>query len=678
MKIVGYTDRFSVQPGERVRFMVSCEDPTYRADVVRLIHGDPNPKGPGFKEEPLETAVSGEYPGRVQRLHPGSYVIVPDDPALRLSGGFTIQAWIYPTIPTKGAQGIITKWSADDKGYGLFIGEDGCVELRIGGDGGVDRLSSGRPLRASTWYFVAGTYDPEGGVVRLHQEPISDWPLEESSAIVERATQVRSVAKSEAPLLMAAYWQRHDSGGEVVGGHYDGKIDRLGIFGRALRPNEITSLNRGASPRAFGPDLVGSWDFAADISFTRVTDTSPHGLHGRTVNLPTRAMTGYNWTGNETNFNLARDEYGAIHFHDDDLEDAGWEVDFELIVPPGTRSGVYAARLKSGGDEDYIPFFVRPARGSANTKIGFLAPTNSYIAYANEHMAGHPRIQEFIAGQIDYPTQVQDKYIVEQRLAGMYDHHPDRSGVCYSSRLRPIANMRPKYNMPLLANGQGSPHQFNADLHLLDWMEATRHGYDLFTDEDVHIEGAGLLAPYDVIVTGSHPEYWSQQMMDALEAYLAGGGRLMYLGGNGFYWVTSYHPELPHVIEIRRWRGTGTWQAEPGEYFHSTTGELGGLWRFRGRPPQKILGIGFTAEGLDRNAPYRRQPGSFDPRAAFIFEGIGDEELIGDFDSLVMEHGAAGFELDRLDFALGTPPTPCCWRPPSAIQTPTSTSWRRC
>ena len=58
-----------------------------------------------------------------------------------------------------------------------------------------------------------------------------------------------------------------------------------------------------------------------------------------------------------------------------------------------------------------------------------------------------------------------------------------------------------------------------------------------------------------------------------LHQYLDGGGRVMYLGGNGFYWVTGVDPERPHIIEIRRWRGTETWETEPGEVFLSTTGE---------------------------------------------------------------------------------------------------------
>jgi hypothetical protein len=51
MKVVGYSDRLSGAAGETIQFMVSCQLPTYRADIVRLLHGDPNPHGPGFKEE---------------------------------------------------------------------------------------------------------------------------------------------------------------------------------------------------------------------------------------------------------------------------------------------------------------------------------------------------------------------------------------------------------------------------------------------------------------------------------------------------------------------------------------------------------------------------------------------------------------------------------------------------
>jgi N,N-dimethylformamidase len=163
------------------------------------------------------------------------------------------------------------------------------------------------------------------------------------------------------------------------------------------------------------------------------------------------------------------------------------------------------------------------------------------------------------------------------------------------------------------------------------------------------------LSGYRVVLTGSHSEYWTRQMLDAMETYLSQGGRLMHLGGNGMYWVTSVDPERPHVMEVRRGAsGTRTYTSPPSEMNHSTTGEPGGLWQHRGRAPQKLVGVGFSAWGPGKGSPYRRLPASFDPRVKFVFEGIGDDEAIGEFGLVV--GAAGGYEVDRMDVTLGTPP----------------------
>jgi N,N-dimethylformamidase len=128
----------------------------------------------------------------------------------------------------------------------------------------------------------------------------------------------------------------------------------------------------------------------------------------------------------------------------------------------------------------------------------------------------------------------------------------------------------------------------------------------------------------------------------------------MYLGGNGFYWVTSVHRDCKHVIEVRRGHaGSRAWESEPGELHHSTTGELGGLWRHRGTLPNRLLGVGFAAEGVDVQPPaYHRLPRSYEARYAWIFDGVENESFgIGGF----VLGGAAGDEVDRADVALGTP-----------------------
>ena len=651
MKLVGYGDRFSAQPGETIRFMVSCESDTYRANIVRVIHGDPSPGGPGFKVEEVESSVSGEYPGRKQSIPSGSYVVVPDSPHLRLTGGFTLQAWISPTTPNKGGQGILTKWSeAEQRGYALYIDEGGAVALRLGRGGRSESFSTGVPLWKPEWYFVAATYDGDSGTVALYQEPARSWPHGDSRAVVERRYRSGGVAKGDVDFVMAGFQAEGDAGRPAVTGNYNGKIDSPRIFGRALDAGEIESLRKGADPSTFGPDLVAAWDMSADISSSRVTDAGPHRLHGTAVNMPARGMTGHNWTDGEHDFSRARSQYGAIHFHDDDLEDAGWEVAFELTVPEEMKSGSYAARLVAGDRTDHVPFFVRPRKGRPTASIAFLVPTNTYVAYANEHIPDIP-MTVLPNAKVDLHPE-EHRYMVDNGLNSMYDTHRDGSGVAYGTRLAPILSMRPDF----ISRGRGGAHGLPADLYILDWLDNKGYEVDVFTDEDLHADGLQLLSPYRVVVTGSHPEYWTRQMMDALEAYMDGAGRLMYLGGNGFYWVCSYDPERPHIMEIRRWGGTDVWRARSGEYRHSTTGELGGVWRKHGRYPQRLVGVGFSAQGFDKGSPYRRQEGSFDPRASFIFEGVGDDEIIGDFANLVFNEGAAGDEIDRADFDLGTPP----------------------
>ncbi|OYU33101.1 MAG: hypothetical protein CFE35_22045 [Novosphingobium sp. PASSN1] len=196
---------------------------------------------------------------------------------------------------------------------------------------------------------------------------------------------------------------------------------------------------------------------------------------------------------------------------------------------------------------------------------------------------------------------------------------------------------------------------FPADLSLIWWLDHIDCEYDVITDHDLDAEGQLALDPYKAVITSTHPEYHSQKMMDGLEGYLGSGGKLLYLGGNGFYWVTEAREEEPWCIEIRRLNsGIRAWEGKCGEGHLVTTGQRSGLWRDRGRPPQKMVGVGFTTEGMDKSEPFERLSDSYDPEVSWIFDGIGEDELIGNFGLGL--GGAAGLEMDRYDLALGTPP----------------------
>ena len=166
--------------------------------------------------------------------------------------------------------------------------------------------------------------------------------------------------------------------------HFDGKLDRPRLFVPGVRDDEVAFLEEHPDDPGALSGLLGAWDFSADISSDLVTDISGNANHGRVFNMPTRGVTGHNHTGTETCFRLAPSEYGAIHFHIcDDLETPGAQADFELTVPADLPSGVYAAWLRAGADEEYLPFVVRPPRGAPTERVAVLMSTMTYVAYAN-------------------------------------------------------------------------------------------------------------------------------------------------------------------------------------------------------------------------------------------------------------------------------------------------------
>ena len=638
LTILGYADRLSVAPGETIRFMVSAEDgaDTFRCDMVRLICGDDHPEGPGFKERPVDVAANGDYAARKQVARAGSCVLVPASPRLDGIASFTVRVMVWATTPGKGRQGLVSKWDADSgRGFALVIDDGGGAALHL--SGGVT-VASGVPLEAREWTQVAARYDADSGAVVLEQTPLRPHPYVHRPVRVERRVAAQAADSAGTPLVMAAWHEAWDGARHVAGGHFNGKLAAPRLADRALDPEALRDADPGSE------FLVGAWDFARDISSERVTDLSAGGLHGHTVNLPTRAMTGPGWTGETLLWTEAPGQYDAIHFHDDDVLDCGWEADLDFTVPEDLPSGVYAARLSTETGVERVPFFVRPPPGRATAKVAFLASTATYIVYANAHAAYSEPLDEMMRGSL-IELQPADLHLNAHRELGLsiYDTHSDGSGVYYASRHRPMLNLRP---MTRLWN-------FSIDMYIVDWLEARGIAYDVITDEDLHAEGHGLLEPYKAVVTCSHPEYSSLPMLEALEAYRDGGGRLMYLGGNGFYWRISFHPSIAGVIESRRTEGSRSWDVESGERYHGFDGAPGGLWRNQGRAPQALVGVGMNSEGFDMSSYYRRGPGSFDPGVAFIFEGVGTDEKIGDFG--VCEGGAAGYETDRHDRNLGAP-----------------------
>jgi N,N-dimethylformamidase len=385
------------------------------------------------------------------------------------------------------------------------------------------------------------------------------------------------------------------------------------------------------------------WDFARAIADTEhVEDASGIGQGATAVHLPARGVKSSNWDGLQIDWRAAPEQYAAIHFHDDDLADAGWQVSHVLDVPPDWPSACYALRLLDDENEWRVPFFVRPARHSQRAKVAYLIPTATYAAYANMNLRVRAPFNEMNQGRVIVLDDTDLLMLGMPELGkSTYDSHSDGSAVIYSSLRRPVTNFRPK----------GRIYKFCLDLLLVDWLEHEGVHFDVLTDEDLHREGASALDGYEVTILATHPEYYSRNMLDALESYVRDGGRMMVLGGNVFWWDSEFHPTRAGTVEVRRPGVQTLWSTDLSESIYNFVPAPGGEWRKIGRRPAALSGSMYLTIGFDECRPYRRSA-VVDQRASFIFSEVQDE-VIGDFGLLA--GGASGYEIDRASAANGTP-----------------------
>ena len=324
--LLGYTDTFSVENGQSIAFKVSSALPgRYRAEIVRLRCADHT--GIGLKQTPVATPVNGEYVARFQPVYAGSSVEVGAAEAFHVPR-VTLQVYVWPTTPAKGRQALLGTWEeTSGRGYALILDDTGALALLVGDGVSRQLISTQVPLLTRHWYLVAACFDAASGEAWVGQRPLVRYARDDTTA--ERQTQLTVQPAAGEAFRMAA-WNVQVSAGPhagrvVAGGFYNGKLEEPVVASRCLTAPERTALLQQATPAVLDDAVVGHWDFSRGIPTTHVVDISPHGRHGTTINLPTRAMKGHAWDGSEYNWVHNPTHYGAIHFHDDDLYDCGWE-----------------------------------------------------------------------------------------------------------------------------------------------------------------------------------------------------------------------------------------------------------------------------------------------------------------------------------------------------------------
>lgn len=636
--IVGYTGRWQYQPGETVGLHLSADGACdAKIRLHRFRQTIPVDGGLEILADPVDhPAVSCAV--APQRTVIGSWFEAGLAGA-SLEQGFTLAMLAMPTaLSPKGS--AVAAVRIGDTTCALSLDGDGHPVLQIRG---ADSMSATAPFRLRPVQWVELVFRLDAGD-RTLRVLVRDGGEARSFALALPAP----IAAGEALLWLA-------SCGSETPTTFDGRLEAPMIWAGNVEDEQalagLAAHARGEPPELGG--LLAAWDFSRAIGSPVVEDVGPSARHGHLVNLPTRAVKGSRWGGGEQSWRHAPRDYAAIHFHRDDLADAAWPVAAELALPSDLASGVYLIEIAGSAGRETLPILVRQKQPKA--AMAFLASTFTWLAYVNDRCLLHGANPEMFANRLLVLTAGDCKLAAHPEYGlSLYDTHADGSGVSYASRKRPCLTLH--HVQRAWQGGIGSSlWNFSADLLILSWLDREGIDFDIVTDDDLDRDGVEALAPYRCVMTGSHPEYHTARSHDAVRGFLDAGGRLIYLGGNGFYWRVSTHPDYPETIELRRAEdGNRSWASEPGEYYHAFDGAYGGLWRRNGRPPQKLVGVGYSGQGFYRCHPYRIRQGAADPRAAFLF---GSTPLVdaplGDFG--LSGGGAAGIEIDRADTALGTP-----------------------
>jgi PKD repeat protein len=151
-------------------------------------------------------------------------VDIPDTPSLRLSTAMTLEAWVSPTTASGRWCDIVYKGN-DNYYLTASSNRSGIPAGRVG----VRRLYGTSPLAANTWTHLAVTYDK--ATLRLYVNGVEASSVAYTGDIVTSAN----------PLQIG--------GDGIYGQYFQGLIDEVRVYNRALNPSEIQAdMNTAVSP----------------------------------------------------------------------------------------------------------------------------------------------------------------------------------------------------------------------------------------------------------------------------------------------------------------------------------------------------------------------------------------------------------------------------------------------
>jgi hypothetical protein len=168
--------------------------------------------------------TSGRYGSALTFDGVNDWVTVADSNLLDLTTGMTLSAWVHPT-GLSGWRMVIMKERVGDEVYTLNANTgQNRPQIAIVGSSGIRTVNGTTQLPLNTWTHLAGTYD--GATLRLYVNGN------------QMASQVVTGA------MLTSTGALRVGGNSIWGEFFQGRIDEVRIYNRALAPTEIqTDMN---------------------------------------------------------------------------------------------------------------------------------------------------------------------------------------------------------------------------------------------------------------------------------------------------------------------------------------------------------------------------------------------------------------------------------------------------
>src|SRR5581483_3534727 len=165
-------------------------------------------------------------------------VLVPDSPSLHLTNQITIEAWIN-TRSTNQDRSILAKigGAGGNNGYQMGLEQNTLFgQFNTNGQGWPGfRVAVPLPIPTNAWCHVAWTYDQSAMTLYFNGAPVATNVI--GPAIINT---------SSSNLRIGA-----DDNGTT---HFDGQIDEVSLYSRALSPAEVAAIyNAGSAGKCFTP-----------------------------------------------------------------------------------------------------------------------------------------------------------------------------------------------------------------------------------------------------------------------------------------------------------------------------------------------------------------------------------------------------------------------------------------